>query len=232
MIKFREKDYSVVGDAIKWGGITAAAGGTLTKGSRELSKLSRSKLINGSSTLGRLIDKTANSKVTKFMAGNPGLTTAAAFLVGSSLALAAHLLKGTNTAINKKSLSLFNNQNYNVKRIALLLSNMGYKSNIDFTLDPAEADYLKTKVCFVIKRSQDNINLIINMTDDPKLEKISRSIIKNLPTSTKISKKEYEEGNELLLTVLSSNSGSSEYVASVVEKFIQKGFPVFLSEIN
>jgi hypothetical protein len=81
MIKFREKDYSVVGDAIKWGGITAAAGGTLTKGSRELSKLSRSKLINGSSALGRLIDKTANSKVTKFMAGNPGLTTAAAAIL-------------------------------------------------------------------------------------------------------------------------------------------------------
>lgn len=169
------------------------------------------------------------TKLGKWILDNPSKAAFAGALIGASLALGYYLIKRTYNKANQ-SLATANGSGM-LDKVIKELEKSGFKRGVDFTTDPAKADYLKTKVCLVISTSKDEINLMINSISDPKLDKESDRIIKNLPSKTRFYKKESDRNNELTLSTIPSNMDHS-YIASVAERFIRRRYPVFLIEVN
>lgn len=168
------------------------------------------------------------AKVGMWIKRNPTQASIIGALVGASLAVGYYLIKRSYNGVSNKL------SNFRGKMIDLVvndLKKLGYRRDTDFTTDPAQADYLKTKVCIVVSSTKDDLSLVINSINDPKLDSVSKSIIKTLPSSAKYNRKESDKNNELSLTLMSSN-GDHAYISSITEMFIKRKYPVFLIEIN
>jgi hypothetical protein len=197
----------------------------------------RSKIDIGLSKIGTIGEylKGANrlffeklGKIGKWILDNPTKASIIGALVGASLAVGYYLIKRSYNGVSNKL------SNFRGKMIDLVvndLKKLGYRRDTDFTTDPAQADYLKTKVCIVVSSTKDDLSLVINSINDPKLDSVSKSIIKTLPSSAKYNRKESDKNNELSLTLMSSN-GDHAYISSITEMFIKRKYPVFLIEIN
>lgn len=111
------------------------------------------------------------------------------------------------------------------------LKKMGFKEGQHFTKDRKIADSLKTKITIAIVKTNGNLVVLVNSKNDPKLSKINKDIVQNLPTET-ISQKENDRFNEITITSMSSNNGDSVFISSLAEKFIKAGFPVYLLEVS
>lgn len=172
-------------------------------------------------------------EVGKFIQKNPTTSAVIGALVGASIAAGYYLIKASyNKTSNYASKLKGDFKGRMIEKVAEALVAMGYKSGVDFTTDPAQADYLKTKVCIIVSSTKDEVGISINSINEPKLEPVSRAIIKNLPSGTKFYKRESGSNNELTLAMTGSNNGDPTYIASIVERFIRKKYPVFLIEIN
>ena len=148
--------------------------------------------------------------------------------VGASLgALAGMIMDITDHITNKKSLN-----NRLLKDILIVLKKMGFNEGRDYTRDPKVAGLLKTKVAIVISKSSDELKLLINTVNDGKLKDIVKKISKNLPTMSTVTEKVTDRYNELNITTLTSNNGDATWVASIAEKFIKSGYPVYLIEVG
>ena len=111
------------------------------------------------------------------------------------------------------------------------LKKMGFKEGQHFTKDRKIADSLKTKITIAIVKTNGNLVVLVNSKNDPKLNKVNKDIVRNLPTET-ISQKENDRFNEITITSMSSNNGDSVFISSLAEKFIKAGFPVYLLEVS
>lgn len=148
--------------------------------------------------------------------------------IGASLgALAGMIMDITDHITNKKSLN-----NRLLKDILIVLKKMGFNEGRDYTRDPKIAGLLKTKVAIVISKSSDELKLLINTVNDGKLKDITNKISKNLPTMSTVTEKVTDRYNELNITTLTSNNGDATWVASIAEKFIKSGYPVYLVEVG
>jgi hypothetical protein len=114
-----------------------------------------------------------------------------------------------------------------------MLKAAGFKEGEDFTQDPKKADLLKTKVCVVVSRSNDDLKLLINTVSDPKLKKIAEERLKYLPTSTTVTtKRATDKYNEISISTISTGNGDTGFIAGIVESFIRRGYPVQLIEVG
>lgn len=215
MITFREKKFSLKDDVTAGliiGGIVGAGGVPVKKG---INALSGETLIKNDSRVGKIL-------------GNPVASTVAGSIVGAALGGLYYLFKSVtnkSTSLNERKLNL-------PKDIVTTLTKFGYKEGFDFTFDPKKANDLKTKVCIVISRTSDDMTLIINSISDPKLESISKQIIKTLPNTSVITRRKSDKWNELTISSLSTNNGDSGFISILAEKFIQRKYPVYLVEVG
>lgn len=168
-------------------------------------------------------------KLGAWIMSNPGKAAIAGAAIGASIAAGYYLIKA---AYNKVDQKLTGFRGKMIDRVVDYLITMGYKRDTDFTTNPAQADYLKTKVCIVVSSTKDVVNITVNSINDPKLEPVARQIIKNLPSGSQFYQRESDKSNELTLAVTHSNNGDHVYIASIVERFIKKKYPVFIIEIN
>ena len=112
-----------------------------------------------------------------------------------------------------------------------ILTRNGYIENKDFFTDPKKADQYKTKVSIILRRDLGTMDLIVNTTYDAKLDRVTRSIFKEIPSESSFFKKSSENNIEIIVSSIDVNS-SPDYMAEVSQKFIEKKIPVYLLEIN
>lgn len=156
------------------------------------------------------------------------IVMAGGVIIGAALgALAGMIMDVTDHITNKRSLN-----NRLLKDVLVILKRMGFNEGRDYTRDPKVSSLLKTKVAIVISRTSDELKLLINTVNDRKLKDITTTISKNLPTMSTLTEKVNDRYNELNITTLTSNNGDATWVASIAEKFIKSGYPVYLVEVG
>ena len=118
-----------------------------------------------------------------------------------------------------------------IEEVVKNLKRAGYKRDTDWTMDPKRATTMKTKVCIVLSRTADELGVLINMANDPKLKSVSAEITKNLPVDAQETERFSDRFNDLQISSYPS-SKDSVFVFSIVESFIKRGFPVYLLEVG
>lgn len=214
MIIFREKEFSLKDD-ITAGLITGSSIGIGASG------LSKALTALGVYQVG------SDSRAKKIL-DNPMASSITGALIGASLATAYFLTKKGASQARK----LTNDKRNIVKDIRSTLVKFGFKEGSDFTFDPKTSNILKTRVCIVISRTSDELSLNINTVNDSKLDSISNQIIKTLPNTSVITRKTSDKFNELIISSISSNSGDAGFISITAEKFIKRGYPVFIVEVG
>lgn len=262
MVKFREKIYGEYSSsAVKGAGVGAAIGVSLSSvakgviGDKKvvpvMSKLGDyategtikiaealpkkvRKMINVDSLTNILnkISKTGNVIGSHLgdILSNPKLAMGVGTLIGAAVALGWFIMRKSYNKIDQKSIKL--NSTYGIENISSHLIAKGFRPRRDYAIDPESADYIKTRVSIIIDRGSDDLCLTINAINDPKLEKITSTIIKELPTESRYYSKITDKANELIIHATSSDGGNSAYVADIAEKFLKKKYPVYLIEVN
>lgn len=156
------------------------------------------------------------------------LITLGGSAVGATLGALAGAVMDISNAVSRKS----SVNNRLMKDVLENLKRAGFKERTDYTRDPKIANLLKTKVSLVISKSGDSLRLLINTINDPKLKKISSTILKNLPTMSSVTERANDRFNELSVTTMTTNNGDAAWVESIAERFIKAGYPVYLVEVG
>lgn len=112
------------------------------------------------------------------------------------------------------------------------LKRLGHKQDSDFTLNPKMADQLKTKICVVVNRVNEDLKLVINTVNDAKLKTDTDFILKNLPKSFSQTEKLGDRFNELTITTISDKNQDPAVITGILDQFIHKGYPVYVVEVG
>ncbi len=151
-------------------------------------------------------------------------------LVGAALGgLAGSLWGVVKTLDTKISQSLTGHKL--VEEVIKNLKRAGYREGQQWTLDPKKATLMKSKVCVVLSQSADNTGILVNMANDPKLKEISVEITNSLPTGFRETEKISDRFNEIQISSFPDKTDAT-YIFTVLEKFIKRGFPVYLIEVG
>lgn len=247
MIKFREKAFSIWEDTLRGAVIGGSiAGGTdavfrklnrevkfplfrekQDKISEEIKDVNRKKLeLSKDYQRNKNQIDALNKKVDKLRDASGTYVAIGGTIVGAALGALVGTIKWTAKKFGNKAI-----YNKCLDDVIANLKKIGFKEDTHFTKNKRVADTLKTKVTVAIVKSNGDLVVLINSKNDFKLAKINNDIIKNLPTET-ISQKENDKFNEITITSMSSNNGDSLFLASIAERFIRAGFPVYLIEVG
>lgn len=151
-------------------------------------------------------------------------------LVGAALGgLAGSLWGVVKTLDTKISQSLTGHKL--IEEVIKNLKRAGFKEGQQWTCDPKKATLMKSKVCVVLSQSADNTGILVNMANDPKLKEISLEITNSLPTGFRQTEKISDRFNEIQISSFPDKTDAT-YIFTVLEKFIKRGFPVYLIEVG
>lgn len=207
MIKFRAKQYAITDNYIVSDTVSGAIAGAGAMG------VWSAPLIN---------------KVTRFR-GKGGMMGAMAkgVVLGAGLGALVGLVRQADLWSSR-----LNVDDRLMKWIVQDLKNKNFKEGEHFTRDPKRADELKTRVSIVISRRSGDLNILINTVDDPKLNKLTDEVTKNIPNSSVKIKKVSDKYNEITLSTISDSSADPGLVAGISERFIRAGYPIYLVEVG
>lgn len=151
-------------------------------------------------------------------------------LVGAALGgLAGSLWGVVKTLDTKISQSLTGHKL--IEEVVKNLKRAGFREGQQWTCDPKKATLMKSKVCVVLSQSADNTGILVNMANDQKLKEISEEIINTLPTGFRETEKISDRFNEIQISSFPDKTDAT-YIFTVLEKFIKRGFPVYLIEVG
>lgn len=155
-------------------------------------------------------------------------------LIGAGTVIGAALgaIIGGIREIDKAISSRTNVDNRLMDKIITQLKKGNFKEGEHFTRDPRAANLLKTKACIAISRSSGELQLLINTISDPKLQSLTEGLVKNLPSMSTVTKKSTDRFNDISITTISKASADAGFVASIAERFIRNGYPVYLVEVG
>lgn len=210
MVKFREKDYSVLSDTISGAKIGGAIGAV---GTPILGRLKKG---------GKFSNKNSNDPdfIKKSL-----MVTGGGILLGAALGMLVGTAKAIGTKINRAT-------TVDDRLLDDVVGKLGNnKLNKDFTRDPKIANELKTKVCLVVSKYSDDLRILINTVSDPKLKAITDAIVKEVPRGSIKTNTTSNKYNEITLSTLSSGKDAS-VIAEIAKAYIQKGYPVYLVEVG
>jgi hypothetical protein len=253
MIKFKQKEYSLVENVLKGtlvGSAVGASVGTIAnklgyrtekfpmfkekrkevwdkidKEEKNIENLLRSKEPGNDKIFQKKIE-TRNNKIRDLKSTDIAYQSLGGAIIGASLGA---LWTAAEWVTNKFCGKPIINQCLDL--VVTNLKKMGFKEGQHFTKDRRIADSLKTKITIAVVKTNGSLVVLVNSKNDPKLNKINKDIIRNLPTET-VSQKENDRYNEITITSMSSNNGDSVFISSLAEKFIKAGFPVYLLEVS
>lgn len=211
MVKFREKSYSIIGDTISGAKIGGAIGALGAPIAGRLSK-NGTKFTNTSNNDVSLIHKSLA------MIGG-------GIVVGASLGFLVGAVKSIGLSLNRENTvdaRLLDTVERKLRK---------FKLNKDFTRDPKIANELKTKVCLVISRHSDDLRILINTINDPKLKGVTDEVSKSIPRGSIKTGTSSNKYNEITLSTLSSGKDAS-VIAEIAKAYIQRGYPVYLVEVG
>lgn len=218
MAKFKEKSFGILADTLRGAGYGAAVGAAAGGG------LTRFVLRNNKSKEIKLPLKKEKVTLDDFSGETAGA------LVGATLGAFAAAIKSAANAINRKR--TVNKRLMN--EVVEILTSEGHKEGMSFTRDPRRADLMKSKVSIVVYKYSDELRIVVNSLDDPKLAKINEEITEKVGRSTDSFFREEVSGKykDISITAVSNPSADARYVAWVAHMFITKGFPVYLVEVG
>lgn len=223
MIKFRAKEFSdhIISDTLNGAklGLTA---GALT--SAVLGRINKKGPVSFRHPLSNI---SYNSENDKDLGRKSLVISAGGLVIGAALGALAGTIKSVGRKINRTRTV----DDRLMKNILASLKKSGMRENIDFTRDPKVANSLKIKVCIVITKYSDDLRLLINTVNDPKLKAITDKIVSNVPNGSVKNNTASDKFNEIVLTTISS-AADPELVTEVVKHFIQSKYPVYLVEVG
>lgn len=214
MIKFRQKDFSVLSSTIK-GATIGTSIGTIASGFSSL-------IPNDIKNRFRIKRGADSETLTKLAVVGTGT------IVGASLGLLAGAIKESDKFISRK-LTVDNRLMETVKDY---LIKTGFKEGHDFTRDPKTANNLKAKICIVITKNSGELRVLINTVADTKLKNLTDELVKNLPNTSVVNKTVTDKFNEITLSKISDASADAGLITGIAEKFIRSGYPVYLVEVG
>lgn len=215
MAIFKEKRFGLLTDTLKGAAIGAGIGGGLT----------RFKLKGKDTT-----DITIKSKTIPL---NIQIGVAGGAIIGGAMGLIASAIKSATNYVNKK-----NTVNARLMpEVTKALESMGHKEGMTFTKDPKTADRLKTKVSLVVYKYSDELRIIVNTSNDPKLSLVSKQITDKIAKVENFSvTDEIISGNgkfkDIKVTAISEPSTDVNRIVWIVNTFISNGYPVYLVEVG
>ena len=151
-------------------------------------------------------------------------------LVGAALGGLAGSLWGVIKTLDTK-ISQSGTGHKLIEEVIKNLKRAGFKEGQQWTCDPKKATLMKSKVCVVLSQSADNTGILVNMANDQKLKEISEEIINTLPTGFRETEKMSDRFNEIQISSFPDKTDAT-YIFTVLEKFIKRGFPVYLIEVG
>lgn len=203
MIQFRQKDFNLKANIIKGATLGGALGGLSSK-------------IPG-----------FRNKFEKGL-GTDLMMIGGGTIIGAGLGLLVGL---TDNLINKV------NQNSTVdkrlmKTVVDNLKKANFREGIDFTRDPKVANDLKVKVCILITKVSNNLQLLVNTVSDNKLKDVANDMVKRLPNNSVVTKQISDRFNDIIISTISDSSADAGLVTGIAEYFIRHKYPVYLVEVG
>ena len=214
MIKFRQKECSVLSDVVKGASVGGAIGGTL-------GHLAGDSLIKPALVKFGMKKNPSNFEETLIGVG-------AGTVIGAGLGLLAGFIKGTSGFINRKvtvDQRLMHTVVDNLKK-------SGLREGRDFTRDPKTASEMKTKVCIVITKVSGDLKLLVNTVADTKLKTVTSGMVKNLPNTGTVTKNMSDKFNDITISTISDSSADAGLITGIAEYFIHHGYPVYMVEVG
>lgn len=151
-------------------------------------------------------------------------------LIGAALGGLAGSLWGVVKTLDTK-ISQSSTGHKLIEEVIKNLKRAGYHEGQQWTCDPKKATLMKSKVCVVLSQSADNTGILVNMANDQKLKEISLEITNSLPTGFRETEKISDRFNEIQISSFPDKTDAT-YIFTILEKFIKRGFPVYLIEVG
>lgn len=233
MVKFKEKNFGLLGDMAKGAAIGTAVGGGMTKfylGGKKSKVIEFGKEESDKDKKPEKSPDTSEKPKTRRVELNAQAGAIAGAVVGAALGAIASGIKAASFYINRKKTV----DNRLMRDIVKSLENRGHKEGMSFTRDPRKADLLKTKVSIVVYKYSDELRIVVNSVSDPKLDKISQTLTERLAKTQKAIYNEEISGKykDLKITAISDPSTDAEVISWVASTFIENGYPVYLVEVG
>ena len=232
MVKFKEKNFGLLGDMAKGAAIGTAVGGGMTKfylGGKK-SKIIKFGDKKSDDKTPEATEASTEKPKTRRVELNAQVGAIAGAVVGAALGAIASGIKAATYYINRKKTV----DNRLMGDVVKSLEKRGHKEGMSFTRDPRKADLLKTKVSIVIYKYSEELRIVVNSMSDPKLDKISQGLAEKLAESRKAVYNEEISGKykDLKITAISDPSTDAEVISWVASTFIENGYPVYLVEVG
>lgn len=211
MIKFRQKDFSILSSTIGGAGIGGSLGSAVTIFRPRKEKEDESE-----------IDKKKAEKKYNLTLKLGGM------LVGAALGALYGTVKEISKRVNR-------NKTVDARLMEKVLQGLkasNFKEGVDFTRDPKQATQMRTKVCIVISKFSGELKLLINVAKDKTLEQITTQIVKNIPNTSNVITRTGDRYNDIIVSTISDNSADPGLICGLVEKFIHNKYPVYLVEVG
>lgn len=208
MVKFRQKNFSILSSAIK-GATIGTTIGSLAAGLSNFIPVFRKGGEESENKLNRLA------------------------IVGTGTVIGAGL--GTLAGLISEGDKFISRKNVDARLMETVRENLlksGLKEGVHFTRDPKTATDIRTKVCIVITKYSGELRLLINTVADSKLKNLVSDITKNLPNTSVINKSASDKYNEITLSSISDSSANAGLITGIAERFIHTGYPVYLVEVG
>lgn len=219
-VKFRKKNFSILGDTIKGANIGLGIG---TLGNIYAPKTLKIKKSNSNRV------KEIKQNYNSLNNGQKRLAIAATgAIIGAGLGALYGLAKEGSDILSRRSV----NSHRLMPDVFDNLKKLSFKEGVDYTRSPKEANQLKTRVCIVITKNNGDLKILINTVSDPKLKDISTETLKNIPNSSAITNTVSNNFNEVVITTISDGSADAGLITGICERFIRSGYPVYLIEVG
>ena len=237
MIKFRQKDFSILSSTIKGAGIGGAIAGGATifrpkHGSNSWigKKLdwerNKEDYVLGKDKSGKTVydfdQKKADENFNRMKILGVGM------LVGAALGA----LVGTVLEVSKKVNRAKTVDARLMEKVLRGLKSSNLVEGRDFTRDPKQATQMKTRVCIVISKYSGELKLMINVARDKKLEQVASQIVKNIPNTSNVITREGDKYNDIIISTISDGSADAGLVCGIIEGFVHSKYPVYIVEVG
>ena len=118
-----------------------------------------------------------------------------------------------------------------LKQVLPRLKSKGLVEGKDFTMDPKKANEIPTKVCIVLSSASGELQTVINSKDDPKLKKVVDGIVRKSPGRAQVTTQN-NRFNEITITTEKRTAANVNQVVSIIESFVESGYPVYIVEVG
>lgn len=203
MIQFRQKDFNLKTDILKGATIGTTLGGIATK-------------IPG-----------FRGKFEKGL-GTDLMMVGGGTIIGAGLGLLVGLTDKLIDKVNR-------NSTVDVRLMKTVVDNLkraNFREGIDFTRDPKVANDLKVKVCILITKVSNNLQLLVNTISDSKLKSVTDDMVKHIPNNSVVTKQVSDRFNDITISTISDSSADAGLVTGIAEYFIRHKYPVYLVEVG